>query len=95
MLFSVSDVIHVRHVTSWYHALLLKVSVKDDDAIVATATPEMLFDAANTQERTGKFQVSCLHPMLITSLFHRHVAEILNRNVQKDIRCFLCCLCEK
>ena len=37
-------ILQFAHVTSWYSALMLKVSVKDHDASVVTAAPKLLLD---------------------------------------------------
>ena len=40
-------ILQFAHVASWYSALMLKVSVKDHDASVVTAAPELLVDDAH------------------------------------------------
>ena len=40
----ISYIPHVAHITSQYSALLLKLTVKDHDTTVITATPELLVD---------------------------------------------------
>ena len=43
-----SYVIHAFHITSRYNALLLKLTVKDQDTSVITATPELLVHDTQT-----------------------------------------------
>ena len=40
----ISYIPHVAHITSRYSELLLKLTVKDHDTTVITATPELLVD---------------------------------------------------
>ena len=59
---------HVAHTSRRYSALLLKLTVKDHDTSVTTATPELLVDDTQTLRHYWQWLLCLFRPLFQTGL---------------------------
>ena len=64
-------VAYVAYITSRYSAQMLKLTVKDHDTSVTTATPELLVDDTQTARPLWQLTLCLFHPLLHARLLQR------------------------